>query len=405
MNLSLKIARRYLFAKKSTNAINIISGIAVTGIVFGTVALILVLSVFNGFGEILQKMFSQFNPDIKITPKKGKTFEEDSTTLTALLHIDGVQFVSRTLEEVAVFQYKNGQDFGIIKGVDEFYNKVNGIDSTIVEGEYYLKKDGINYAVFGAGMRSKLSIDVDNKLTPVSIYMAKKKKVGALGKPFRKKTLYAAGTFRVNQDFDNDYVLASLEFTRKLLKTKKGLSSLEVKIRPNVNHDEVQAAIEKLLGDKFAVKNRYQQEEAFLKLMNIEKWISFAILSLMLLLIAFNLVGSLWMIAMEKKSDIAILKSMGAPDKTIQRIFINQGLLLSLLGLLIGFFLAIIIYYIQINFGIVSIPPGFIIDYYPVKLKLIDFAAVSFIVIAIGYLASIAPARMAKQTPSIIRAE
>jgi lipoprotein-releasing system permease protein len=405
MNLALRIARRYLFAKKSTNIINLITGIAVFGLAMGTAALILVLSVFNGFEDLITSLYSNFNPDIKITPLRGKTFAMDEAALKKLRGLDGVAAISQTLEEVAFFEYDNKQDFGMLKGVDDQFATVTGIDSTVKEGQYQLRNRNVEMAVLGLGMRNKLSVNVENFITPLIVYLPKRKQTGPFETQFRKGIAYPAGTFVIPQEFDQQYVLSSLEFARELLALPDGLSSLEVHLRAGANNPQVVAQIQQIVGKDLVVKNRYAQEEAFMKLMQLEKWMSFAIVSLMLLLVAFNLIGALWMIVLEKKKDIAILKSMGALDKTVQNIFLNEGLLLSCIGVISGIVIALSIYFIQKNFGIVSIPGAFIIDSYPISIRIFDFMVVAATVLTIGLLASIPPSLRAKRISATSREE
>ena len=405
MNLAFRIARRYLFAKKSTNAINIITGISVFGLTVGTAALILVLSVFNGFEDLITGLFSNFNPDVKVLPAKGKTFVADSAQIMQLKMLDGVEAVAQTMEEVAFFEYKDNQDFGTIKGVDEFYNNVTSIDSTIREGRYDFEEKGQYAAILGVGMRNKLGVDIGDKFATLAVYMPKRKKTSALQKQFVKKYTYPVGTFVIQQDFDNQYVLTSIDFVRELLGYTNELSSLELKLSPDFDKATVIAKIQSIMGEQFVVKDRYQQDEAFLKLMNIEKWMSFAILSLTLLLVAFNLIGSLWMIVLEKKKDIAILKSMGTQDNSIRNVFLYQGVLLCILGLVAGFLVAILLYISQKSYGIVPIPTGFVVDAYPISMRFIDFVVVAITVIGIGFLASIPPALRAVRVSAMIREE
>ncbi len=403
MNLPLKIARRYLFAKKSTNAINIISGISVFGISVGTAALILVLSVFNGFEDLLTGLFSSFNPDVKVLPVEGKIFEINPEEMAALDSLEGIEFMSSTLEEVAFFEYKGSQDFGVLKGVDQYFEEVTGIDSTIREGQYLLKDNERVMAVLGVVMRNNLSINVDDEFSMMSVYMGKRGKVSAFGEPFKKRFVSPAGTFVIQQDFDSRYVLTDLDFVRELLEYETEISSLEIKLRPEADGVAVIRSIKSILGPRVEVKNRYQQDEAFLKLMNVEKWVAFAIVLLMLALILFNMIGALWMIVMDKKKDIAILKSMGAVNSTIRNIFINEGLLLALLGIFIGFALAILLYLTQKYMGIVPIPAGFVVDAYPISMRLIDFVVVGSTVVVFCFLASIPPAMRASRVSALIR--
>lgn len=405
LNLPLKFARRYLFAKKSTNAINIITGISVLGISIGTAALVLVISVFNGFEDLIFSLFSNFNPDVKVVPAQGKTFLPDSAKLARIKTLPGVMFVSETLEEVAFFEYKESQDFGILKGVDSLYRRVSGIDSTIFEGRYVLKDANRNLAVLGGGMRNKLSVTIDDPFELLQVFMAKRENVGALEQQFKKRFAYPAGAFKIQQDFDNQYVLVSLDFARELLGVNGEVSAIEIRLNNAVPQDETMSAIRGILGAELLVKDRYQQEEAFLRLMNIEKWMSFALLSLTLVLVAFNMIGSLWMIVLEKKNDISILKSMGATDNTVRNIFLYEGFLLCLFGLTLGFVLSIGLYIVQKSFGIVSIPQGFVVSAYPISLRLPDLLAVASVVLTIGFFASVPAALRARKVPALIREE
>lgn len=407
MNLPLRIARRYLFAKKSTNAINLITGISVFGICVGTAALVLVLSVFNGFEDLITSMYSNFDPDVKVTPVEGKSFAVDSALIDRLRSIEGVEVVSETLEEIAFFEYKDNQDFGTLKGVDDNWQQVTRIDSTVREGEFALEKEGRQLAVLGLGMRNKLGVNVDDVFSSVSVYMPKREEVGMFEQQFRKRQVYPVGTFVIQQEFDNQYVITSLAFARQLLGMRDRVSALEIKLAGTTLSEQSGAleAIKNVMGEGFQVENRFEQEETFLRLMQMEKWLSFAIVSLMMLLVSFNMVGALWMVVLEKKKDIAIMKSMGALDTTVRNIFLSEGFLLCLLGILSGFGLALLTYWLQVTFGIVRIPGNFVVDSYPISIRSIDFIVVAATVIIIGMLASIPPALRAMRVPSIIREE
>lgn len=403
--LPLKIARRYLFAKKSTNAINIISGISVFGISVGTAALILVLSVFNGFEDLITGLFGNFNPDVKVTIKEGKFFEVDSTVIAQLNALPEVELVAKTIEETALFAYKDNESFGTIKGVDDYYQLVTGIDSTVREGVYQLKEEGRDYAVLGVGIRNRLSVNVGDYLSTLEVYMLKRKNTGPLSKPYKKKLIYPAGTFVIQQDFDSEYILSSLSFAQSLLSLKNKIGALEIKLTPNVNTATAVEQIQKIVGEDFNVKDRYQQDEAFLKLMNIEKWMSYAILCLTLVLVAFNMIGALWMIVLDKKPDIAILRSMGATNTTIRNIFLSEGILLGLLGMLLGFIIAVLLYIAQKQIGIVPIPPGFVVDTYPISMRFPDFIIVAITVLTITLIASLPAAFRAMRVPAVIISE
>lgn len=403
MNWPMRIARRYLFAKKSTNIINLITGIAVFGISIGTAALVLVLSVFNGFEDLITSMYSNFNPHIKVTPVKGKTFALDSTVLAEVRRLPGVAVVSQTLEEVAFFEYQDKQDFGIIKGVDEVFDDVTRIDSTVREGEYTLGNATREMAVLGLGMRNKLAVSIENQFEPISIYLPKRRETSLFEPQFRTRSAFPAGVFVIQQDFDNRYVLTSLELCRSLLGDDQALSALEIRLQPGVSPASVIPEMQKLLGPELKLRDRYQQEEAFMRLMKIEKWMSFAIVGLTLLMVAFNMVGALWMIVLEKQKDVAMFKSMGAPDKAVRNIFLYEGMLLCGLGGVSGFILATVIFFIQKTYGIIGIPGAFAVDAYPISLRAIDFVVVALTVLGIGLLASIPPALRAQRVPPLMR--
>lgn len=404
MNWPLRIAKRYLFAKKSANIINIITGIAVFGIAVGPAALVLVLSVFNGFEDLITSMYGNFNPQVKATPIKGKTFVLSEEALAKLRAVPGVAYVSQTLEEVAFFEYRDKQDFGIIKGVDEFFDEVTRIDSTVREGGYEVGMYGArNMAVLGLGMRNKLGVSLQNDFEPLSIYLPKRKVSAMPDQQFRVRRAFPAGTFVIQQDFDNQYVLVSLELCRELLGDDAALSALEFRLAPGYSAAMVTPALEKILGTGIAFRDRYAQEEAFMKLMKIEKWMSFAIVGLTLVMVAFNMVGALWMIVLEKRFDISMLKSMGARDDQVRNIFLNEGLLLCMIGTVGGFVLALLVYAAQKTFGIIAIPGAFTVDAYPISLRAEDFLVVAATVFGIGIFASILPARRAQRIPAMIR--
>lgn len=408
MILNIDIARRYLLGKKSTNAINYITWISILGISIGTAALILILSVFNGFQTFISGMYSAFNPDMKVIPYEGKYFTIDSSQIIALENVDGIQAVSQTIEEVALFDYKDIQKPGIIKGVDEYYQEVSGIDSSMTRGVFDLTDGNINQGVVGRVLNVNLSINYRDKLTPVTVYMPlreKKSLVSKLGKEFKSMSLYPTGVFTVGGETDAQYILASRAFVSKLLEKDQELSALEIKFTPDANEDGIRSEVANILGSSVQIKNRYEQDVAFLRIMNIEKWISFLIVSMVLLIIAFNMVGSLWMMVLEKKKDISILRSMGYGTSEIRGIFIWEGILITGLGIVIGIALALALYVLQKSYGLIGIPEGFMIDAYPIDIKLSDFIVTTITVLIIGVLASLLPAIRAGQVSATVREE
>lgn len=400
-SLPLVFSRKYFYSKRSANAIHYISTISILGISIGTAALILVLSVFNGFEDLITKMLNQFNPDIKVVPVEGKFFEKNQQILSKLKEIDGVLAVSQVLEEKALFESDKVQDFGTIKGVDNNYRQVASLDSTILDGQFVLSKENVDYAIIGFGLGNKLGSMPSQLSEPISVYSPNGDDAGIVSQPFTRRFLYPGALFSIQQDVDYEYMIASLAFVEDLLGKPNTLSALELKIDPKKSVKTIQKNIQTLMGDKFAVKNRYQQEEAFLKLMNIEKWVSFAILSLTLLLVAFNMTCALWMLVLEKKSDLATLKSIGMKDNQVFRIFLNLGMLLSLVGFFTGLIVAVILYILQKTVGIVGVPEGFAVNVYPVEMQISDVLAILIIVSVIGFLASYFPAKMASRASAI----
>jgi lipoprotein-releasing system permease protein len=406
VKLPVLFARRYLFARRSTNAINIITGISVGGIAIGTAALILVLSVFNGFEDLLGGLFGHFNPEIKVTPAKGKTFEADSLFLSKINQVDGIGVISQTLEEIAFFEYEGAQDFGTLKGVDAAFQEINRIDSTIREGQYRLQTEDRAEVVVGAGIRNKLNIQVENGLAYLSIYMPVQESRGALDQPFKTRFAYPSGTFAIQQEYDYQYILTNIDFVRELLDAdSRTVSALEIKCRPGANPSNVQQDLVRALGPEYTIKTRYEQNEAFFKVMQLEKWMGFAITSLMMVLMAFNMIGALWMIVLDKQKDISVLKTLGATDRTVRAIFLLEGIFLTGFGMLLGFVLALLLYWIQVTYGIITIPQGFLVSSYPIALRWSDFIPVTATVLSIGFLAALAPAARAVRVPTYLREE
>jgi len=405
VNIFTDIARRYLFGKKTTNAINIITGISVLGIAIGTAAIILILSVFNGFESLIKDFVDDFNPDLKVSLIEGKRFACPDSVYQLIHDLDGVDIVSRTIEEVALFEYNGIQEAGVIKGVDHLFGQVTSIDSTIKQGEYVIESDTDYFAITGYGLARKLSMNIDDFRTTLGIWLPKRKKTSALDKPFITKEILPAGFFSIQNDKDHQYVITSIDLIDGLLKTKGQISALEIKVNQEVDESTTKAEIVSILGDNYKIQNRYEQEETYFKVMNIEKYMSLLIGTFTILLIAFNLIGSLWMIVLEKKKDIAILRSMGSTSSNIQNLFIKEGMMITLIGLLTGIVLSILIYFLQVRYGIISMDGISIVEAYPVELRKMDFLLVVCIVLVIGCLASILPSKKAAKIPAMIREE
>jgi len=407
MNLPFRIASRYLVSKKSTNVINIISGISIAGMTVGALGLVLVLSVFNGFEDLVKSLYNTFNPELQITPKQGITFTVDSSKIILLKKVNGVKAVAEVLEANALLRYDSNQDIPTIKGVSDNYEQVSSVDSTIIRGRYLLHDAHNNYAVLGAGVEQKLNINVEDPLAVINIYVPRRGLAVTSLDPsaaFNHRMILPGGTFAIQQDFDSKYILVPLAFAQDLTGYANSVTALELSVLPKASLNEVQDNVAKVMGDNFVVRNRLQQNQTLYKIMKTEKWAVYAILTLILIVAAFNILGSLSMLVIEKKKDISILKAMGADGQLVQHIFLLEGTLMAVIGCGIGFILAIIICLLQQRFGILKLTgDSFVVSAYPVALKLSDFVLVFFTVLVIGFMAAWFPAKRASMQLEDIR--
>ena len=404
MPLYLKIAIRYLFAKKSTGAINIITGISVIGIAIGTAALILILSVFNGFESLMKKSLDGFNPDFKIAVVEGKFFNPD-TIISELYTLDNIDLVSKTIEDVAIFDYKDNQEVGILKGVDKVYMNVSNISTAVLRGDMILKNDGVNFCSVGSILASKLAINLRDPMNTLKIYMPKKNRRGALDSEFKSRSIAPGSVFSLRNQKDQEYILADIDFVQELLELRDNVSYLEISLTDPSLSKDTKEVIKQAVGADYKVMNRYEQDVSFLKIMNVEKWIAFLILGFTLLLIVFNVIGSLWMIVIEKKKDISVLQALGLEKKFIKKIFYTEGILISFIGFFIGFVVAFILYQGQIKYGFIGVSNNFSTVAYPILMTISDITAVFALVMALGLLASIPATRRASNISAFIRSE
>ena len=396
MKLSLYIAKRYLFAKKSRNAINVISAVSVAGVAVGTMALIIILSVFNGLETLVSAIFNTSDPDIKITAVECKTFIADSARLRLLANVEGLSCYSLTLEENALLKYGDRQYIATIKGVDDNYAMVTNIDSSMWEGDFILKNEkGREYAIPGAGIAKYLGIRV-NFITPIIIYVPKKTESTGLNveDPFYKRYIFPSGIYEVEKEYDSKYVYVPLDFARELTEIGDGVSTLEIKFSAMADPRAVQKNIERIFGKGFIVQNQYEQQEIFYKVMKTERLAIFFILTLILIIASFNIIGSLTMLIIEKERDIEILKSLGADNNLVRKIFIFEGWLISIIGAIAGIILGFIICWLQQTYGFVRLQSeSLMMDAYPVVMKVKDFIIVPATVLLIGYWAAWYPVR------------
>jgi lipoprotein-releasing system permease protein len=396
VKLSLYIAKRYLFAKKSRNAINIISAVSVAGVTVGTMALIIILSVFNGLETMVSAIFNTFDPDIKITAAEGKTFIADTARLKLLANVEGLSCYSLTIEDNALLKYGSRQYIATIKGIDNNYAMVTNIDSSMWEGEFQLKNDkGRFYAIPGIGVAQYLGIRI-NFITPLEIIFPRKSGSNNFDPEtaFNKKYIFPSGIFQVEKDFDSKYVYIPIELARELTETDKGVTSIEIRFKTNSDPAAVQNNIRRIFGKGFTVQNRYEQQAIFYKVMRSERLAIFFILTLILIIASFNIIGSLTMLIIEKERDIEILKSLGADNNLIRKIFIFEGWLISIIGAFSGIILGFVVCWLQQNYGFVKLhSETLIMDSYPVVLKMKDFIIVPGTVLLIGYWAAWYPVR------------
>lgn len=396
MKLSFYIAKRYLFARKSRNAINIISAISVAGVSVGTMALIIILSVFNGLEEMVNSIFNTFDPELKITASQGKVFIPDSSKLAMLGSLEGIAVFSLTLEENALVRYEEKKHIATIKGVDDRYPEVTGLDSAMVDGEFRLRsKGGRPEAVVGAGVANFIGLNI-NFVAPLQLWVPRR--IGSINlnseDALVKKYISPSGVFQIEQDFDSKYILIPLDFARDLLEYDKEVSSIEIKTVKTADQNKVKASVKKIFASGFIVQDRLEQQEVFYKVMRSERLAIFIILTLILLIASFNIIGSLTMLIIEKERDIEILKSLGADNALIRKIFISEGWLISIIGAAAGLLLGFIICWLQQRFGFIKLNgETLIMKSYPVVLKLKDFIVVPATVLLIGYWAAWYPVR------------
>lgn len=394
MNVPFYIARRYLFSKKSHNAINIISMVCVCGVVIATIAVVCALSVFNGFNDLVAGMFSSFDPELKISPRTGKVFDPTTAEFQKVKQLPDIAYFGEVLQDNALVRYHDRQDIAIIKGVDDNFSHLTQIDSILIDGSFILKDEVADYATLGVGLSSKLGAK-PGFASPLEIYVPKRDEKVNLSNPassFNQEYAYIGGVFLINQQvYDEGYMILPLSLVRQLLKYDKEVSSIELKLADGADISSVRKQIKAILGDQFTVQDRYEQQEASFKMMQVEKWMTFLILSFILAIALFNVVGSLSMLMIEKKDDVRTLRNMGASDSLIRRIFLFEGWMISGFGALIGIVIGLVLCLLQQTYGIIKLGQtagAFIIDAYPVRVIFTDLLTAFIAVAAIGFMAA-----------------
>jgi lipoprotein-releasing system permease protein len=402
--MNLLFAWRYFRAKKSTNAINIIAWVSMTAIVVGAASLILVLSVFNGFEDLVKSLYTSFYPDMKITPASGKTLTLTQDQIKKLRALNGVHALSLVVEEQAVL--KNGENIAspYLKGVDSNFTKVSGVKDKMERGNFAVGTGTEPLAILGSGVEYALGVEADKALEPLDVVLFRKGGPDYTADPlasYNHETVATAGVFRIQQDFDDHYVITNLDFVKRMLGLQPDeYGGAELSLNDPVQATAVKQALRELLGPNYRVQTRYEQNQNLYNVMGTEKWVIYIVLTLILAVAAFNMVGALTMLVWEKQKDIQVLKALGASNGLIQRIFLSEGILLAMMGGGAGIGLAAIICGLQLKYKLIPLQGGsFLIDYYPVKMVATDFLLVFSTILVVALLASWLPARKAASAP------
>jgi len=404
MNLSLFIARRYFFSRRKKNFINIISILSMVGVAFSTAALIIVLSVFNGFEGLLRSLNNAFDPEIKIEARKGKSFVVNNELLKNINEVSGVQLVTEVIEDYAYFRYRDADIVATMKGVSDNFIDQHRIDEHIVDGQLKLKDSLGSYAIMGRGIQYALSISVKESISPLQVFYIKNAKGGQIdpSKLYSLQSIQPGAIFSIEKNIDENYVLLPIEFVKNLMNYGDRRTSLEIKVQPNSDIKMVQSSVEKKLGNDFSVLTNEEQHKDIFRLLKIEKLFVFISLTLLILVGSINIFFSLMMLALDKKKDISILSAMGAHSSLIKRIFLAEGALIAFTGAASGLILGGAICWAQDRFGFVGMGMGnAIVSSYPVEMKSGDFLSVSIVVVVITFLISFYPARLAARSFSI----
>lgn len=401
MNFPFFIARRYLFSKKSTHAINIISAISAIGVAVATMALVIVLSVFNGFHDLVATLFTSFDPQLEVVPTMGKTAPSDDPILTKIRQLPQVDVATESVEDQALAVYQDKQAMVVVKGVDDNFSELSHINDILYgDGTFSLHAANLQYGTLGIRLAQTLGVGAqwDGFL---KIYAPKKEGQLDMANPsdgFEVDSLNSPGVlFSVKQSkYDKNYIITSISFARNLFGQQGMLSSLELRLKDGSNLDAVKKEMQQIAGDKYKVLDRYEQQEDTFKIMSIEKMIAYIFLTFILVVACFNIIGSLSMLIIDKKDDVVTLRNLGASDKQIARVFLFEGRMISTIGAILGIGLGLLICLLQQQFGIVKLGDAegsFIVDAYPVSVHYLDVLIIFVTVLVVGWLAVWYPVR------------
>lgn len=400
MNFPFYIARRYLFSKKSHNAINVISTISVCGVALATLALVCTLSVFNGFQDLVETFFTAFDPQLKITAVRGKVFDGQDKRVLQLKKLPEVAVYSESLEDNVMVQYQGRQAMAVIKGVEDNFDQLTPIDSILFgRGDLLLHDEVVDYAIPGIQLLSTLGSGI-RFLDPLEIYAPRRGAKVNMANPstgFVTGNLFSSGlVFVVNQEkYDASYILTSMNFARKLFQYTTEVSAINLKLKDGADTDAVKKHIQTLLGDDFRVQDRYEQQADTFRIMEIEKLISYLFLTFILMIACFNVIGSLSMLIIDKRDDVVTLRNLGASDRQIVRIFLFEGRMISLFGALAGVIFGLLLCWLQQEYGLISLGDSgsFVVDAYPVSVHASDVIIVFVTVLLVGFLSVWYPVR------------
>lgn len=391
------IARRYLLAKKSHNAINWVSGISVTGVAVATATMICVMSVFNGFKGLVEQLFTNFDPELRVVLAEGKTVSQHDAVVRRLAASDKIEVCSPVLEENALIRYGEHQRVAVIRGVsDNFSELAHFPDICYGDGDMTLQIDNLHFAIPGVGVLQSMNLPIGYS-DMITVYAPKHGSEINMANPamsFRSDELYASGlTFAVQQEkYDANYIITSLPFAQKLFGQENRISAIELKPKRGVSKSDIEA----LVDNRFVVQDRYEQQADSFRIMNIEKLISYIFLVFILLVATFNIVGSMSMLILEKTDDIKTLYALGASQRQIRRIFMTEGWLISLCGAISGLVLGLVLCFVQENFGLVKLgvsEGNFIVNAYPVSVEWTDVLLVLLTVVAVGFVSALIPVK------------
>ena len=398
-------AWRYFKAKKKAGAINIIAWVTISVIAFATACQILVLSVFNGFEDLVKSLYSSFYPAIKISPENGKTIHFSAAQQQFLSKQQSIESFSMVVEEKALMQHGDLQTIVKLKGVDPFYQDINGINQKVVQGKYEIGTTENPCLVVGAGVQYASAVDVEgaSPASVVTLILPKRMPVTTSDpmKSLSEGVAKVSGVFSIQQEFDNQYVLTNLTFIKQQMGFDPNeYSGIEVRVKSGHDPKQVKAFLQQALGSKYKIQTKYEQNSSLYNTMKNEKWVIYAILTLILLVAAFNMISALTMLVLEKQKDTNVLRSLGASNGLILKIFLSEGILLGVIGTISGILLATIICVLQLKYKLIKLQGGsFLINYFPVKLNVIDFLLVAATAMFIVLLASWLPSQKAAKQP------